>query len=208
MTTFYFKAHTTTGFKTAGTIEAFDPRSADGELRERGLRPYFIRDLISIRNAHRARKRRQRIIFSLGAAAILIASIGAGLLVSYAGRSPELGFEDYRRLGLVTEGPEQFVAKTDEALEFAQGIHEIWNSFYPGVIERIEAHKMLLTIHVTGAIWRIPRDDLESLLTQTVRAHQRRFQWDVSTLLIVEDGVPFVEAKYNTYSDSVHFNYH
>ncbi|MEK7795537.1 MAG: hypothetical protein AAB353_13455 [Candidatus Hydrogenedentota bacterium] len=207
MTTFYFKAYTTTGYKSAGTIVAFDPRAADVELRERGLRPYFIRDLITIRNAHRARKRRQRIIFSLGAVAILAASIGAGLLVRYAGRVPELGFEDYKRLGLVTEGPEQFVAKSDEALDFAQDIHEIWNSFYPGVIERIEAHKMLLTIHVTSAIGRIPRGELETLLTNTVSAHHRRFQWDVSTLVIVEDGVPFVEAKYNTYSGSVRFDY-
>lgn len=197
MTTYLFKAYDATGFKTVGKVDGVDPHSVDVELRAKGLRPYFIREFAAVKRTVKKRRRRRRILYATGAFAILIAYISASILVRTAGREQEPGLEEYKRMGLVSDAEGKFIAKTDEGRKFASDIYQVWENFYPGVLERIEVKSILLTFNVSKDVRRIPESDLEMLVTNTVRAHQRIFDTSTSRLLLVQDDLPFLEVKFS-----------
>lgn len=203
MPLFYYKAYDAAGQKRTGIIEATHPHAADEELRQSGLRPYFLHDYHRLKKAlHQKQKKRQRLIAMVGTAAVILSAILSGLIVRYAGRERAPEIEDYRRTGLAVGSPGLIVAQTKEEREFASEILGAWESFAPGSVRGIEVGKLLMWVHVTRKIRALPGNDLDVLASQTVGALHRRFGASVCTLLVVENDTTILEVKYDAITRS------
>jgi len=198
MKTFYYKAYDGAGGKRTGTIEARDRWTADAELREDGLRPYFLHDYQVLKKIlQQKQKERRRVIAIVGAAAVALSLVFSVVIVRYAGRERPPNMEDYRRSGLVAGSPSLIAAKTKEEREFGLEIYQVWQSLYPDTISGVEVSKLLMTVYVTRNVRHLSENELEMLASNTVHALQRRFEAGGCTLLVVRDDKTILEVHYN-----------
>lgn len=200
--TIYFRAYDETGGKRSGTMEATDVRAAATELREGGLRPYFLHDYHALKEKLRRKKKRRRIIAISGSVAVALSLLFSGLIVGYAGRerAPDIG--EYEQMGLVEGAPGVVVARTKEERLFGLDIYEVWQRFSNKSVTGLEVSKFLMTVYVNKGIRHLSDKELESLAESTVRASQRHFRSSGCTLLVVENGGTILEIQYNGFTKS------
>ncbi|HIJ65346.1 MAG TPA: hypothetical protein HPP77_05275 [Candidatus Hydrogenedentes bacterium] len=202
---YYFKAYDRAGNKRTGSIEAPDPRAADAALRQQGLRPYFVLDRRKVKKALLRRKvKRKQLILGLGIAAIGASLIFSSLLVRYAGRERAPNVAQYRKAGILEGYSGMIYTERKEEREFGVKMVQIWESFYPGVVTGVEVRKLMLTIYVTKRVRKIPDNELDMLVSNTVRALHRQFGAAVCTVLVIRGDETLLEATYDSLSRSVH----
>ena len=179
-----------------------DLRAADAELQRKGLRPYFLNDVESVKKALRQRRKRRRIITIVGGVAVAASFFLSGVMVRYAGRERAPDIQQYRRTGLIQEGPSLIVADSKEEREFAQQIYSTWEGFYPGTVTGLDVKKLLITVYVTNKVYDLSENELELLASNTARALQRRFSTSGCTLLVVETEITILEVTYTSLTKS------
>ena len=202
MRSFYYRAFDQVGGKRTGTVQALDLRAADAELQRKGLRPYFLNDVESVKKALRQRRKRRRIITIVGGVAVAASFFLSGVMVRYAGRERAPDIQQYRRTGLIQEGPSLIVADSKEEREFAQQIYSTWEGFYPGTVTGLDVKKLLITVYVTNKVYDLSENELELLASNTARALQRRFSTSGCTLLVVETEITILEVTYTSLTKS------
>ena len=202
MTTYVYKAYDPAGHKKAGTVVVESVFDARRILRDKGLKIYFLEDLKSVKQQVRRKKRRRRTLYISGSILIALALVTSGVMVGYAGREQALGLEAYQEVGAVRGHAGTVYAKTDAEMAFAQNIYDAWSSFTPGVITGIEVQRSVMTVYVSRKISQVSDNDVEALVTSSVRALQREFGASGTTLLLVKDDVTLMEVRYSPYTRS------
>ena len=193
---YYYKAYDASGHKKHGKIEAHDGHEADLQLRRHGLRPYFVHEYQALKREMRRRNRRVKIMTLAGAVLVGISAGFATVLVSHAGRERAPRVAELRRAAEVEGSPIPLAAGTNAERRLALDVHKMWEGFAPDVAKGIEVTKSIMIIETDSSIQHLPDDELEMLVANTVRAHNRRFEPSRSTLFVVENELTILEVDY------------
>ncbi|MEA3366068.1 MAG: hypothetical protein U9Q79_10560, partial [Candidatus Hydrogenedentes bacterium] len=185
-----------------------DGHEADQALRRHGLRLYFMHDYQALKLEMRRRNRRVKMLTLLGAVLVGMSAGFAGVMVSYAGRERAPRVADLRTPHPTEGSPIPLAVGTDEERELALDVYSMWEGFVPNATKSIEVSRSIMVIETNAGIRNLASDELDMLVANTVKAHNRRFQPGRSTLFVLEGELTILEVDYTRLTKAVNIKHY